>query len=290
MQRVRTAVPGGLLGFTRWSYVWMAATAAIFLYVNSAHLNNPRFMAAQFDVRTITIGMGLDGDACLLRPKRQRDACFAAREKALESLKNQPNLAGMAARMSLDETQGTLKPYAGQSGKMKGVMIAMRSNGAFPLATPGSHPAEAATITELEHVGCFHSDMFYGEPSGHYALDGGDGDVRLDRYLGYAEGSLITRGPPGSEASRQWLKDYVQTRELMTKVAYDFYGLPGLRKMMEAYDTPAHKDVLAELRRAQADPTFTRGMNPVARAELSALVRGPKAFVPCLAVRHGYEA
>ena len=55
------------------------------------------------------------------------------------------------------------------------------------------------------------------------------------------------------------------------------------------YDTPAHAAVIEQLRQALTDPAFTAGIDAQTRAKLKALARNPAGFVPCPAIKQGYD-
>ena len=304
-QRAWSAFGIDLLGMTRISRIACGVTLAIFLMIHQPDLGNARAMSAKFDVRTLGMVIGLNELRCTTN-RIDQETCSKQYDALWANYENQRGtfvgvMAAYNGRRLRDGAEhavsvlgitprSEMRPYAGQSGKLTGVSAEMDGD-FFVIEHGGSNkPPEKLVVAELNGVGCFQSDMFYGEPNGHYPVDReprGSDDVSLKRYLASAEGSLISYGSPGSPEWREWQRSYVQVRELMTKTAYDFYGLPGLRAMQRAYDTPAHAAMLDSLREAAADPAFTGGMDALASAKLHALLRQPDRFMPCLAVKHG---
>jgi Zn-dependent protease with chaperone function len=303
LARARQAVPGGLLGFSRKSHYMMLATIAAFLLINLPDIGSARAMAAKFDVRTIGVAFGISKVSC--PGGADQKACLEDQQELHRTLKDQRGtLAGFMAGRSLAAAEGRSeegalispavtapRPYTGVSGKLTGVTAAMDSRGLFAegMGTYTSRPPESLTIAEVVQVGCFPARLLYDNPEGQFPLDRAtSGGFSIKRATVNAEGSLITYGDPGTPQWREWLLGYAERRESLLRSVYDNFGLAGLRMIAGAYDTPAHHDVLDDLRENAKDPSFMNGLDELAQAKLEALVRDPAGFVPCQAVRHGY--
>ena len=75
----------------------------------------------------------------------------------------------------------------------------------------------------------------------------------------------------------------MNTRKTLLEVLHRFFGEPGLRLMLEAYNSPEDRAVLDALRRRLDERAPALVGDGRLAAEIGLLVSDPEGFIPCAA-------
>ena len=300
--RIRDAIGGDLFGFTAGSRWAFAAILIVFLLIHGPELHDGKAMAAKFDPRPMNLMLGFGEVGCsMTRNPAEQNACLAKQAARWTPFEGQRGTAiGLladynAARRAkgasysaafMNGTPGKMEEWQGTSGLLTGVYVERKSNGLF-VTGPGmasSGPPPHLAVLETERVGCIQPKL--NTPDDHI-LPLGEASVSgfsMERIRNRAENLLIRHGAPDSDDWKDWLRSYVQKRAELLDEAHEIWGEPGLIEAQAIFDTPAHDAVRAAIVEYGADPTFTAGLEPLARAELKAFVEQPDNFLPCEAL------
>lgn len=311
LPRISADTKENMFGLTRIGMVMTAAAVIALLFLHAGDLGNPRALAAKFDLRPLSIMLGVQ-NACQFRAPfglAGKDCTSLVDEHVYEEFEGQTNtLVGWLADWSRkrreagivnpDLTIGGLaeptyvrRAYKGQSGQLEGTVAETTENGLYETGYGQFRSGTPAklVVAEIEKVGCFPATLMHGEPEGYFRMDQDvPGGTSFSRLVRHAEDTLAFEGEPGTPAGDNWLRGYASRRETLTLVSYDSFGLPGLKRLREIYRSDAHRRVVDLLhRRIAADPAFTAGLDATTTAKIKALATTPDRFVPCPAVKRG---
>lgn len=306
LPRVRAGSNENALGLTTGGMVMAAITVLSLGMIHRSEASDPRAILAKFDVRPIALLLG-SPIACQVEAIFDGGAACGARMSgnAYREFEGQKNtLAGWLADTSAkrrsqgfvdgDLNLATLQPVSQESDTTTGISERMKPTKL--LVQSGFGWGEATSnrvrIAEANEVGCFSGiTPLHDVPEGKYRVGqsySGGGMASLQEAKGQAASMANQPVIMGSAIGEDdHLVAYVSDRELMlTAVAYNMYGLPGLRSLQAEYLTEPHQGMVARLRERLRDPAFVTRLAPVELAEYRALVRNPDHFVPCIALRH----
>ena len=256
--RVRQGDDQNLLGLTLGGTVALVLTVGAFVGLHWGE--SPSRIAARLDPRPLLAGPSRSGSGLL-------------REIA-------PGRMTRAAR-SVDADRRTRHVYRGQSGRMTPTMVIRDADGLYVHADGSvTHalPIELA-IAETDRLGCFVREPRPIESIGRRPLEGQDAADDLRRITSDLDRLAIdtTSASAGPAAAAY----YVERRENLVDEAYAVYGQPGLDAVRPTLADAGQAMAVERLRGAARDPAVLRGLTPVQRAKLRALLRDPAGFVPC---------
>jgi Zn-dependent protease with chaperone function len=313
LPRIRSGSQTNVLGMTRNAMIMAAATIGGLVMLHSRELKNPTAIAAKFDIRPLSVIVGLPQGCDLVTitfSATTRKSCASRSASGVYAdFEGQDNtLAGWLADVSkwrraegfinpdvtlinLNSTEVAPRPYLGVSGKLTGVYALTRSNDIVAVKENGTFSNRTTAdvnIMEQRQVGCFWATPIYDEPEGRYSLNYEVNGTSLQDYLNLAQASAENGPPKGSTDEDVWLKKYAEYRWIYTVSVNDFWGFRGLKQMQETYRKPEHAAVLRRMADRLTDAKFTTGLSEVEIVQMESLVTRPEVYVPCSAVRKGY--
>ena len=298
LPRIRAKSNTNWLGLDRMGSLSAGLAVVALAAVHWAEIEQPRIMLAKFDVRPIGLIMGRpltcdigfdDADLC----SKSREADYAA----FEGQKN--TLAGwlVEKRKRTKAEGGNADAFMGGSSTFKSMKMveATGSSGRLKpirieVETGRSRSEDVRTrIAEADEVGCFGGYSVPDDnPEGKYGLGQPSSAGSYERMFSSAADSanvIVIKG--GAITEDVVLEKYVGLRKsLLVGLAYNMYGLPGLRALQSTYQDAPHAVMLQRLSERFADPRFAGRFDAAEQAEIRALIRNPRAFVPCIALRH----
>jgi Zn-dependent protease with chaperone function len=311
LARLRSGSKVDIFGFSMMAKLMLLVTVVGLAYIHFEELGSAKTMAAKFDARPLSFIVGAPLGCMIPSSSDSAKAICKAGEgtevyKEFEGQKN--TLAGWLAdtskrrkkegyinpKISLTDMDDNAKfaEFKGLSGRLNGVTAAMRGNdfihkkgAVFVQGIP-----QGITIAELDQVGCFDDGIrLDDQPEGKYRLDEAEslGGWTYAKYMQSlrSEAEILTQA--GVKVSDAQLRNYVSRRqEWMFAVVYNLWGLPGLRAMQNELLSGPHPALVERLRERMKDTAFNSTLSPLEAATYRALVRNPRDFVPCLALRH----
>ncbi|MCO5131819.1 MAG: M48 family metalloprotease [Xanthobacteraceae bacterium] len=310
LPRISADAPENIFGLTRIGMVMTAATIIALLLLHAGDLGNPRALAAKFDIRPLGIMLSAQ-NTCQLRAPfglADRDCTSLVDDHVYRDFEGQKNtLVGWLADLSrkrreagvvnadltfrsMTEPSYVRRAYRGQSGRLEGTMAETTDDGLYEAGYGkfSSVTPERFVIAEIEKVSCFPAKLMHGKPEGSFRMDQEiSGGISFPGLVRHADESLVSERQPGTPGGDDWLRAYARTREMLTLVSYDIFGLPGLQKLRAIYRNDAHRRVVDLIRQRLSDPAFTSGLDVATIAKIKALARAPDRFVPCPAVKRG---
>lgn len=302
LERIGGVGGENIFGFTKLGLGLFLAALAFSLVAQSKDLLNPSAMIARMDVRPFGYALGLGDIACMVEGKdwtcrddivydwsQYEDQTgtylgYMAKGRAERQARNEERVAQLTKEHKVQS-----QPYTGLSGLMRDYSLDTASNGEFLYAENGytrlwTKPPVEARIEETRRVGCFTEKLFYGDNfEAEFKREGDIGVSDLGTYIDEVTKASQIALIDGDEG----LETYFQTRLSNTRVAFDLFGLEGLRAMEQALAAPTHIQAVTLLAKRVDDPGFLSGKSELRQAELKALVTRPERFVPCLALRGG---
>ncbi len=310
LARLRTGSKVDIFGLSMMAKLMLATTVCGLIYIHFDELGNPSAIAAKFDARPLSFIIGAPL-GCMIPSSSESAKAICAASKGVEVYQDfegqKHTLAGWLADTSKRrKTEGYTNPqisltnmdddaklveYHGISGRMHGFKAVMRGNMIVSNnSTSGQQGSDDTdTIAELDRVGC-HSryDMGTVDPKGAYHVgetsSNGNSIALLLKTLTATATIQPSENPKNID---RIIRRYVDERiDHVGLGAYNEFGLPGLNAMQNELMTGPHPAIVDRLRKRMKDPTFTAKLSPLDAATYRALIRNPRDFIPCAALRH----